>query len=83
MSLSAHAAHLVDLMDKLDTEQDMAERAVGASELYLYMMKRVGPEVAEQRRQAVRALRDGGWTIKEVADLLGVTDARISQICGA
>lgn len=37
-------------------------------------------EVSAHRRMAVRNLRIGGWTLKEIAEVLGTTPQRVHQL---
>lgn len=59
------------------------ERALAATELYMWGREQFLPHVAALRRAAVRSLRAEGHSLQEVADMLGVTDARVSQILGS
>jgi len=36
----------------------------------------------ERRADALAALRLAGWSLKEIADLLGVSKSRVAQIVG-
>lgn len=57
-------------------------RAVLALEAYNFQRTVYSPAIAQARRQAVRELRATGYSLKECAELLGVTDSRIAQITG-
>lgn len=65
------------------TTGDALDRALAATELYTWGREELMPLVASLRRAAVRELRAEGYSLREVAELLGVTDARVSQIVGA
>lgn len=58
------------------------ERAKAALEAYNYCRGTYAPMLAAQRRSAVRELRAIGYSLRECADMLGVTDSRIAQITG-
>lgn len=58
-------------------------RAQAAADAYEYARTTLLPEVASMRRSAIRELRAMGYSLREAAELLGVSDGRISQITGA
>lgn len=81
--LAAAMAHLELLVDRIERGGSPEERAIAALDAYGYQRSEVGPLIAAARRQAVRELRASGYSLRECADLLGVTDSRIAQITGS
>jgi DNA-directed RNA polymerase sigma subunit (sigma70/sigma32) len=55
------------------------ERIILAAELNNVLLKAQG-RVARVRRQAVRSMRASGFTLVEIADKVGLSHQRISQI---
>lgn len=74
---------LGELAAAATTAPTAPERAIMAMEAYEYARTQVLPSLATVRREAVRRLRADGMTIAAIAEILGVTDSRISQITNA
>lgn len=72
------AQHVTDVFGAPTAEA----RAQAALAAHNYNRATFAPAIAAERRQAVRELRAMGWSLKECAELLGVTDSRIAQITG-
>lgn len=56
-----------------------SEQLIQANE-YTDDLKQAVKEIANQRRAAVRAMRSEGYTLKEIAEVVGTTIQRIHQI---
>jgi DNA-directed RNA polymerase specialized sigma24 family protein len=56
------------------------EERLTAANALLDELRAVMTEVATSRREAVRDLRMTGYTLKEIADMVGTTPQRIHQI---
>lgn len=76
------ASFLRDTADRLDAvaRLDPEQQAVELIDLY-ESVRTIGlPAIADQRRSAVRALYAQGVTMADLADMLGLSQSRVSRI---
>lgn len=73
------AAAVAPIMERIRNE-DAVTRFREAGELNEAVKAVVSMPASKLRRHSVRELRGSGWTLKEIAQEMGLTTGRIAQI---